>query len=350
MSTKTGWIDFRELCKRVRFADVLKLYNVELKIKGDQAQGFCPLPGHGGQKRSPSFSVNLGKGIWQCFGCSAKGNLLDFVARMEGLDPFKGRDVRKAAELLQEKLGIGSAPSPQPAKDPIGNGGVANNSATPPTRDKTLPIVVNAPLDFELKNLDMNHPYLSQRGFTPETIREFGLGYCNRGMFKGRIVIPIHDDKGALVGYAGRVVDDRAISEENPKYKLPAPREHDGKLYEFHKSLLLYNAHRVKQKVSDLIVVEGFPAVWWLRQHGYNDVVAVMGSDCSEEQSLLILERVEFDGRIWILTDGDPAGVRCAEQLLARCAPYRFVRWAKLQDGQQPTDCNLEDLQSLLGV
>ena len=218
MPAKNGWIDFRELCKSVEFSKVLELYNVELKVRGERATGFCPLPSHQGKRHSPSFSANLARGIWQCFGCSAKGNILDFTARMEGLDLFKGKDVRKAALLLQEKLGLKESPLA------IGNNRHSKPEVLPPLPKNKLPVIVNAPLDFELKNLDAEHPYLLNRGFTPVTIQEFGLGYCNKGMLKERIAIPIHDPAGMLVGYAGRVVDDRAISENNPKYKLPAAR------------------------------------------------------------------------------------------------------------------------------
>lgn len=349
MPAKTGWIDFRELCKSVPFLKVLDLYNIQLKIKGDQALGFCPLPGHKGQRRSPSFSVNLVRGIWQCFGCGAKGNVIDLVARLEGLDPSQGKDVRKAAELLQEKFALGSTNSPvQKVAEHVESPEVPQE--LPKEFRANLPVVVNAPLDFELKNLDVDHPYLPERGFTSETIREFGLGYCNRGMLKWRVVIPIHDVIGNLVGYAGRVVDDGSINEKSPKYKLPAPRERNGQLFEFHKSALLYNVHRVPKGGSDLIVVEGFPSVWWLWQHGFNHVVALMGCDCSEEQSSLILERVDVGGRIWLMPDGDDAGLRCAEGLLRHLAPYRFVRWAKLNDGEQPTDCSSDALDALLSV
>ncbi len=62
----------------------------------------------------------------------------------------------------------------------------------------------NPPMTFELKNLDVKHPYLKQRGVGAKTIKEFGLGYCNRGLMKDRVVIPIHNPKGELVAYAGR--------------------------------------------------------------------------------------------------------------------------------------------------
>lgn len=59
-------------------------------------------------------------------------------------------------------------------------------------------------MTFSLKNLDPEHPYLSERGLTKEAIKEFGLGYCSRGLFKDWIVIPVHNENGELVAYAGR--------------------------------------------------------------------------------------------------------------------------------------------------
>ena len=77
-------------------------------------------------------------------------------------------------------------------------------------------------LNFELQGLDPSHAYLKERGFTTETIAYFGLGYCSRGLMQGRIAIPLHDEHGLLVGYAGRLVDDREIDEDNPKYRFPS--------------------------------------------------------------------------------------------------------------------------------
>mgnify|MGYP002682816700 FL=1 len=83
------WVNFKRLRESLDFAQVLRDYDVAVTMKGDQAMGFCPLPDHKGRtdRKSKSFSVNLKKGIFQCFGCQAKGNVLDFVALMEGLDP-----------------------------------------------------------------------------------------------------------------------------------------------------------------------------------------------------------------------------------------------------------------------
>lgn len=97
-------INFRELRERLVFADVLAVYGITVDTALEQYQGSCPLPTHQGAKDKPSFSANLGKKVWRCFGCKASGNLLDFAVRMEGLDPEQGNDVRKGALALLERL------------------------------------------------------------------------------------------------------------------------------------------------------------------------------------------------------------------------------------------------------
>lgn len=335
------WINFRELRKQVDFETVMRFYGIEVKRKKqDQHLGFCPLPGHKGKKNSASFSVNLAKGIFQCFGCGATGNVLDFVCRMEGLSPSNPQEVRKAAILIQEQIMAGSTPAPEPKK-----GADKPKTKTPAAASAVL---INAPLDFQLKGLDPTHPYLRERGWSDETIERFGLGYCARGLMQERIVFPIHNSTGKLVGYAGRVVDDAAISEENPKYRFPGERERDGVTLEFRKSLLLYNHHRIATPVADLVVVEGFASVCHLYQHEHANVVAVMGASCSDEQAEMIVELViQEGGRVWILTDGDDAGERCATDILTKVSPHRFCRWVKLDDGVQPTDLSALQLSFL---
>jgi DNA primase len=118
-------------------------------------------------------------------------------------------------------------------------------------------------------------------------------------------------------------VDDAIISEDNPRYRLPSKRERDGKIFEFRKTLFLYNGFRVKAPVDDLIVVEGFTGVWWLTQHGFPSVVATMGADCSEKQAELIVSLVKPNGMVWIMPDGDAAGLRHAQTLLTLISPHR---------------------------
>ena len=340
------WLDFAELRQRLDFAAVLKHYGVELKVRrGNQHQGFCPLPTHQGQKRSPSFSANLDRKIWKCFGCGASGNCIDFAARMEGVDPANGKELRRIGLLLAERFGIQNSPPSQ--EDKAKSNGKADEAHKKTEQASTCPVIVNAPLDFKLQGLDQSHPYLKERGFTTETIVHFGIGYCERGLMARRIAVPLHDGQGRLIGYAGRLVDDVKIDEDHPKYLFPGPREREGKRYEVHKSLFLFNQFNVG-KVSDLIVVEGFMSVFWLWQHGYANVVALMGWSCSQEQAQLIVEMTGRHGRVWLLPDGDEAGERCAQAVLPLVAPHRLVRWLRLEKGEQPSDCTVDELDGLL--
>lgn len=357
------WIDFRELRRQLDFQDLLRHYNVMLKPKkDDQLVGFCPLPNHNGQRRSPSFSVNLKRKCFNCFGCNRGGNCLDFAIYMEGKNPANRQHVREVALLLIDRIGLKDAEEPTTAKSPArvrkqsadGPPEKANRHqkpAAPPTRNNAAeagsqPVIVNAPLDFELKGLDPKHPYLKERGFSDQTIDHFGLGFCNRGLMQGRVVIPLRDQAGKLIGYAGRFTRDDQISEKVPKYLFPGERERNGTVLHFRKSLFLYNGHAIDAPVDDLIVVEGFPSVWWLWQAGFQNVVALMGSSCSEEQAVIIRFLVSDWGRVWLLPDAGEAGDLCAESVLAHVSPHRFTRWVQLDDGQ-PTDLTPKELATL---
>ena len=195
----TSWIDFKELRAKLDFEEVLKSYGVEIKRKGEQHMGFCPLPGHQGNRNSVSFSANLKRGIFHCFGCQAKGNVLDFAVLMSGEPVDDGRALKKVAVALRAKF------FPESAKE---NGRGKPGRKSEAKSHPELPLTVNPPLDFELQGLDAGHPYMLGRGFVSKTIEHFGLGYCSRGSLAGRIAIPLHDADGNLIGYAGRVVDD----------------------------------------------------------------------------------------------------------------------------------------------
>lgn len=332
------WIDFKKLRESLSFEDVLRHYGVELKIKGRQHHGFCPLPNHQGKRNSPSFSANLDKGIFQCFGCGAKGNLLEFAALMENVAPKNGAELHKVALKLQARFSVGNVQKQE--------------SHTPPQQKEDKPteemaVQANAPLDFELKGLDAMHPYLPSRGFSPDTIAHFGLGFCSRGSLKDRVAIPLHDNASRLIGYAGRVADDNTIGEDNPRYRFPSKRKRNDVLYEFRKTLFLYNGFRIQAPVDDLIVVEGFTGVWWLHQNGLVNVVATMGADCSDRQAKLVVSLVKPSGRVWLVPDGDAAGERFAQAFLLKVSPHRFVRWVKLEQGHQPTDWRPDELRLL---
>ncbi|MFT3787351.1 MAG: CHC2 zinc finger domain-containing protein [Tepidisphaeraceae bacterium] len=356
------WIDFKSLREQLDFRKVLESYGVELKAKGrDQHVGFCPLPTHPSRgKRSPSFSANLARGIWRCFGCQASGNILDFAVRMEGRNPAVPADVRAVALTLRERFNIApqtanarrgqarSAPKDERSHALFGEDTDEATAEQPTKSDVQHEIIVNAPLDFALKGLDPEHPYLRERGFHVETVEHFGLGYCNRGLLVGRVAIPLHDLDGRLIGYAGRITSDERIDEKHPKYLFPPKRERAGKVFELHKSLLVYNADRIERPTSDLFVVEGFASVWWFWQHGIPNTVALMGASCSDEQAAIIVKLTTLRSRVWVVPDGDEAGTKCAESVLMRVARERFVRWLPLPRGKQPTELAKDELPAAL--
>jgi DNA primase len=164
---------------------------------------------------------------------------------------------------------------------------------------------------------------------------------------QGRIAIPLHNPEGELVGYAGRITKDSMISDACPKYRFPGDRQRDGVKYEFHKSKLLYNFHRIRDRALDLIVVEGFASTWWLHEFGFWNTVALMGSSCSDEQADLI---AAIAARVWILSDGDDAGRLCAASVWERLGSRMFCRYLKLEEGRQPTDLSKGELDRMFNL
>lgn len=336
------WIDFKELRAKLNFEPLLRYYRVEVKRKGEQHLGFCPLPNHKTRDRTPSFSANLQHGIFQCFGCGAKGNALDFALFMENVNTKDGRAVRKVAlklrrELLAEVMPVdGRHPRVSP---PLGR-------VRPDARPDKTEVIINAPLDFELKGLATDDMSLLEEGLTASTVRFFGLGLCSRGLLKDRMAIPLHNSGGKLVGYAGRAFNRDSIDPRNPEYLFPPSRERAGTIYEFRKDWLLYNYNRLAAPVSDLVIVRDFPGVWWLHQNGIAHAVSVMDSACSDQQAKLIVQLVAPKGRIWIVSSGNADGEKLVRSLLLQLSPHRFIRWVKLDPDWEPTDLPAEQVKA----
>jgi DNA primase len=316
---KKGWVDFKKVKEAVKFELVLEHYGISLMpAKGDELLGLCPFH----EDTKPSFRVNTKKRVFHCFGCDAKGNVLDFVVRKEGVT------VKKAALLVSEWFGIGIE----------GSGAVNANMSHTGSPMKAgpapaEPVEPNKPLKFTLQ-VKHDHTYLQERGIDPDLARTSGVGFCDRGMMKGRIAIPIHDADGNLVAYAGRWVSGELPAGEE-KYKLPPG---------FKKSHVLYNLHRVKGEKS-LVVVEGFFSALRLHRLGI-PAVALMGRSLSQEQEKLLQE-----GGVKSLTlmlDGDPPGREAQAELLVRLSRKFSVRAAELPDGAEPDTVDESILREVL--
>jgi len=237
------------------------------------------------------------------------GNALDFTAAMER------STVHDAALKLANWFLEAGSPSGR-LQEPGASG--SEPARQEPNRDrKEQAAEENKVLNFTLKGLTYCD-YLKRRGIAEETALAFGVGlFAGRGTMSGRIVVPIHNERGELVAYAGRS-DDGA----EPKYKMPAG---------FHKSQVLYNVHRVTGDA--VVVVEGFFDCMTVWQAGSQGVVALMGSTLSDRQERLLCGRFRM---VTLFLDGDEAGRSAASAIAARLMREVYVRVVDLPDGKQP--------------
>ena len=306
------WVSFREIKSRVTLEQVLRSYRIDwLRRSGPgQYRGRCPL--HGGQGVE-AFHANLGRGVFHCFACGAGGNVLDFVAAMEGCS------IREAALRLQGAQWLGSA---------------APGAAlwTEERKLVTKKREVNPPLRFSLP-LDPMHPYLAERSIDRATASYFGVGYCRgRGLMSGRIAIPIHDHEGQLVGYSGRAIDGAF-----PRYRFPAG---------FQKSQVLFNDHRASATGDpQVVVVEGFFDCMRVHQAGFVCVVALMGSRLSAAQKAILIAGYQ---RIILMLDGDPTGRRAMSQIASDLAPASPVTEVLLEPGVQPDQMTCDQIRQVM--
>ena len=324
----TRWIDFTQLKRQVMIRDVLARYGLLEGLREKKPGHFVgPCPIHGGKSGS-SFNVDTERNIFNCFSTCGGGNVLDLVMKIEDCS------IREAGVKLADWFGLefdrkvgpnGESQSEHPARA----------APTEPPTPRTDP-PANPPLKRELKNLNGDHPYLVDRGLTVPTIKTFGVGYCTRGIMRGRIAIPIHDEAGTLVAYAGRAATEELASSHG-KYRLP-----DG----FKKSYVLFNLHRaVAEAKGHLIMVEGFFDCFRVHQAGHPNVIALMGSTLSDEQEALLLARAD---RLDLMFDGDEAGITCLRQFYGRLRRRLFLREVHLEPGEQPDSLSEDRIRELL--
>jgi DNA primase len=305
----------------------LEHYNLlaQFTERNGELTGKCPFH----PETRPSLHVSLAKNVWHCFGCGRKGGVLEFVMEMEKVS------LKEAGLKLVEWFSLDEEGERLPVAAKLQTGPIEKE--TPPEAQTD-----NPPLKFSLK-VDPGHPYLKERGLSKETIKEFGLGFASKGMMQGRIAIPIHNEKGELVAYAGRFIGEPP--EEEAKYKFPP---------NFKKSLVVYNLHQASV-LHPLILVEGFFGVFHIWQIGMShlwqaamvDVAALMGSVMSAEQEELLVKTLASDGRLIVWLDGDEAGERGSEEIVSRLSKRLFVREIRLPG--QPENYAGEKLAEILG-
>ncbi|HHY43670.1 MAG TPA: DNA primase [Coprothermobacter sp.] len=288
----------------VDIVEVVSRY-VSLKKVGRNYFGLCPFH----SEKTPSFSVNPSKGIFKCFGCGEGGDVIKFLSKIENTT------YREAVKMLAAELGIA----------------IDENTET----EKILQVLeearrlMNGVLLTRSGALALS--YLSNRGLKAETISVFGLGYdptrdflqkalarkgfpadlvrkagltnsIGNDFFGGRIVFPIENLSRRTIGFGARTLDDT-----NPVKYL-----NTGETPVFKKSLVLYGLTQAlpsMEKTKSVVLVEGYFDAVVLSQEGFPNVVAILGTTVTPEQSRLLGRKVR---RATFLLDSDDAGIMAA--------------------------------------
>lgn len=330
--------------------DILRIVQgyVPLKRRGNRYWGCCPFH----QEKTASFSVLPDKGFFYCFGCHAGGNAFKFISLIENISYFD------AIKLQAEKLGI---PLPERKRSP--------QEVARDREIQDLRKVNELARDFFHNCLTMTRmgergkAYFAGRGIRQETIEEFQLGYAppawdklstaflKRGIkqefllasglcaerkqggglydrFRGRVIIPIADERGRVVGFGGRVLDD-----STPKY-LNTPET-----VLFNKRKLLFGldrSHRAIQQEGRAIVVEGYMDAISVFDAGVHNVVASLGTSFTPEHAKKLLH---YAPEICFCYDSDEAGQKATIRALSivRDTGAR-VRVIVVPDGKDPDE------------
>jgi DNA primase len=304
-------------------ADIVEIVGAQVRLKraGRNFVGLCPFH----NEKTPSFSVNAERGFFHCFGCGAGGSVFDFIMRVEGLT------FAETLESLARRYGI---VLPEPT----------GNSGPPPGERDALALVNQTAAEFfehVLWKTDegaVARDYLKTRGIAEETARAFMLGYAparpanftgviaKRGMieaavkaglvkryddrppydmFRARLMFPIRDALGRVIGFSGRVLD-----QSLPKYINST----DSPIYSKARAIYgIYEARQTIAKVDRAIVVEGNIDVIALWQAGFKETVAPLGTALTVDQLRLL---TRYSRNIFACFDGDTAGRKASLRAL----------------------------------
>lgn len=308
--------------------EIARTFLTKVKRTGnDNIMAACPFHVWAGPGHNPApLTMSLSTGLYLCFSCGARGNMRSFLREM-GL----GWDViQNQYKFLLESL----------------------TSREPELRNPLRPKHVlydTSPLPYSLLGMFDYCPLrLIEEGFTEETLRLFDVGFDQT---HGRITFPLWDLLGNLVGISGRAQSDA----DWPKYKVYEREYEVWQLPRHHteKRAILWNANRIfpslrLRTTPPLIVVEGFKAAMWLHQHGYPDVVALLGKRMTEEQQWLL----ELLGaEVYLLLDNDQPGQdgqADAGRKLAQTLPVVRMCTYKDIDKGQPSDLTAEEVAHVL--
>ncbi len=337
-----------QIKERLSIADVLSTY-IKVEKSGINFKARCPFH----NEKTPSFFISPARNSYYCFGCGAKGDIFSFVQTFEGLD-FKG-----SLKLLADRAGVSLKNETGISRD---------------AKEKLFEVVELATMFFEqeLQKNPQAQEYLKTRGVTSETIKSFRIGFAPDGWrtlstylqgkkiseailqevglikktektaydrFRNRIMFPLCDSSGRVIGFSGRtLVDD----ENSPKY-LNSPETPL-----FDKSSVLYGLDKAKEDIRKrgyAILVEGQFDLLLSHQAGVRNTVAASGTALSDEApsgdrgvtNLQMISRLSKN--VVFAFDGDTAGVKATYRgSLLALGLGMDVKIAELPEGVDPAD------------
>ncbi len=331
-------------------ADIVEVISAhtDLRRQGARWVGLCPFH----DERTPSFSVDGQEKLYHCFGCGVGGDVIKFVEEKDGLG------FAEAVELLADRYGVELE---REQEDPRAEAKRQHRRRLEQLLDRTAAYYAN--FLWEAPEAGKAREYLAERGLSEGTLREFGVGYApsawdkilvrgqqagfsvaelrsvglvqkGRGggeydRFRSRIMFPIRDRRGRVLGFGGRAMR----GDQGAKYVNTAETDF------FHKSQLLYGVDKAKAaiaKAARAVVVEGYTDVLALHQAGVEETVAVMGTAITGEQVATLSGMVE---EVVLALDADSAGQEAMLRAQRVAAGRKMrLRVATMPAGEDPAE------------
>ncbi len=291
--------------------------HVNLRRSGANMFGLCPFHG----EKTASFSVAPDKGIYYCFGCHKGGGAINFVMEMEGLtypDAVRALASRSGMEVpeddqyqsryrQQERLWALCKEAARYFHSQLYSEAGAQGLAYAQKRGMPKATLTTFGIGFAPDSWNGLITAMKAKGYTEQELKDAGLVSEKGGRiydrFRNRLMFPIIDVRGNIIGFGGRVMDD-----STPKY-LNSP---ETIIFNKRKNLFALNLAR-KSKLGYLILVEGYMDAIALHQYGFDCAVASLGTSLTEEHATLISRYVE---QVVLIYDGDEAGQRATKRAI----------------------------------
>ncbi len=330
-----------ELTARNPIEEVVGQY-VNLKRSGSNLFGLCPFHG----EKTASFSVAPEKGIYYCFGCHKGGGVINFEMEIEGLsypDAVRALAKRVGMEVpedeqyqsryrQQERLWALSKEAARFFVAQLYAPAGAEGLAYAQKRGMPKSTLTRFGIGFAPNTWTALTDAMKAKGYTEEELKESGLVSVSAkngriyDRFRNRLMFPIIDVRGNVIGFGGRVMDN-----STPKY-LNSP---ETLIFNKRKNLFALNLAK-KSKLGYLILVEGYMDAVALHQYGFDCAVASLGTSLTEEHAVLLSRYTE---QVVLIYDGDEAGQRATRRAIPMLEKAGLqVKVLRMRDAKDPDE------------